>query len=66
MNSEGCVYLGNISVAYKENSGLSLENTQALSLQSPSEGEKSELPALVEGPQLAWASFQAFLESSEI
>lgn len=46
------MYLGNISVAYKENSGLSLENTQALSLQSPSEGEKSELPALVEGPQL--------------
>lgn len=47
MNSEDCVYLGNVSLACKENSGISSENKQVLSLRSPSEGETSELGCLL-------------------
>lgn len=56
MNSEGCVYLGNVSVACKKNSGHSMEDIRALDLQSPSEGKTSTLLPLLKGPQLALAN----------
>lgn len=45
MNSEECVYL--VSVACKQNLGLSSGHTEELSLQSPSDSEGCELGCLL-------------------
>lgn len=48
VKSEECVCL--VSVACKQNLGLSSEHTQGLSLQGPSDNEDCELGCLVEEP----------------